>query len=49
MASDGYKSQGEHQDIIRFLHSGEVYLVSNGSGTHHIYTSIFYPLKTPLY
>ena len=49
MASDGYKSQGEHQDIIRFLHSGEVYIVSNGSGTHNVYTSIFYPLKTPLY
>lgn len=49
MASDGYKSQGEHQDIIRFLHSGEVYIVSNGSGTHNVYTSIFYPLANPLY
>ena len=49
MASDGYKSQGEHQDIIKFLHTGEVYLVSNGSGTHNVYTSIFYPLATSLY
>lgn len=49
MASDGYKSQGEHQDTITFRHNGEVYLVSNGGGTHNVYTSIFYPLANPLY
>ena len=49
MASDGYKSQGEYQDVIRFLTSGELYIVSNGSGTHNVYTSIFYPLANPLY
>lgn len=49
MASDGYKSQGEYQDVISFRHTGEVYLVSNGGGTHGVYTSIFYPLANPLY
>ena len=49
MASDGYAGQGQHQDIIRFGTSGEVYLVSNGSGTHNVYTSILYPLATSLY
>ena len=49
MAGDWYKSQGEYQDTITFRHTGEVYLVSNGGGTHDIYTSIFYPLANPLY
>ena len=49
MASNGYAGQGQHQDVISFLHSGEVYIVSNGSGTHSVYTSIFYPLANPLY
>lgn len=49
MASDGYAGQGQHQDIIRFNTSGEVYIVSNGSGTHSVYTSILYPLANPLY
>ena len=49
MASDGYAGQGQHQDIIRFNTSGELYIVSNGSGTHNVYTSIFYPLANPLY
>ena len=49
MASDGYAGQGQHQDIIRFNTSGELYIVSNGSGTHNVYTSILYPLANPLY
>lgn len=49
MASDVYASQGQYQDVIRFLTSGELYIVSNGSGTHNVYTSIFYPLANPLY
>ena len=50
MASDVYAAgQGQYQDIISFRHSGEVYIVSNGSGTHNVYTSIFYPLANPLY
>ena len=49
MASDVYASQGQYQDVIRFLTSGELYIVSNGSGTHTVYTSIFYPLANPLY
>ena len=49
MASDGYAGQGQHQNIIRFNTSGEVYIVSSGSGTHSVYTSILYPLANPLY
>ena len=50
MASDVYAAgQGQYQDIIRFLTSGELYIVSNGSGTHNVYTSILYPLANPLY
>lgn len=49
IATDAYAGQGQHQNVIRFNTSGEVYLISNGSGTHSVYTSIFYPLANPLY